>query len=41
MNGPPEPFKIKMIEHVGMPDQKRRTDAIIDEAHDPENLHPH
>ncbi|MFX1303413.1 MAG: tryptophanase [Promethearchaeota archaeon] len=28
MNGPPEPFKIKMIEHVGMPDQKRRTKAI-------------
>jgi tyrosine phenol-lyase len=28
MNGPPEPFKIKMIEHVGMPDQKRRTEAI-------------
>ncbi|MFX1571521.1 MAG: tyrosine phenol-lyase [Promethearchaeota archaeon] len=28
MNGPPEPFKIKMIEHVGMPDQKRRSEAI-------------
>ena len=28
MNGPPEPFKIKMIEHVGMPDQKRRTETI-------------
>jgi len=28
MNGPPEPFKIKMIEHVGMPDQERRTEAI-------------
>lgn len=28
MNGPPEPFKIKMIEHVNMPDQKRRTEAI-------------
>ncbi len=28
MNGPPEPFKIKMIEHVGMPDQIRRSEAI-------------
>ncbi|MFX1385449.1 MAG: tryptophanase [Promethearchaeota archaeon] len=28
MNGPPEPFKIKMIEHVNMPDQKRRSEAI-------------
>ncbi|MFX1596012.1 MAG: tryptophanase [Promethearchaeota archaeon] len=28
MNGPPEPFKIKMIEHVSMPDQKRKTEAI-------------
>jgi tyrosine phenol-lyase len=28
MNGPPEPFKIKVIEHVGMPDQKRRSEAI-------------
>ncbi len=28
MNGPPEPFKIKMIEHVGMPDQERRSEAI-------------
>ncbi len=28
MNGPPEPFKIKMIEHVNMPDQKRRSQAI-------------
>jgi tyrosine phenol-lyase len=28
MNGPPEPFKIKMIEHVGMPDQNRRSEAI-------------
>ncbi len=31
MNGPPpEPFKIKMVEFVGMPDQKRRTEAIIE-----------
>jgi tyrosine phenol-lyase len=28
MNGPPEPFKIKMIEHVNMPDQTRRSQAI-------------
>ncbi|MFX1314439.1 MAG: tryptophanase [Promethearchaeota archaeon] len=28
MNGPTEPFKIKMIEHVNMPDQKRRSEAI-------------
>jgi tyrosine phenol-lyase len=28
MNGPVEPFKIKMIEHVGMPDEKRRKQAI-------------
>lgn len=28
MNGPPEPFKIKMIEHVNMPDQTRRSKAI-------------
>ncbi|MHA1914193.1 MAG: tryptophanase [Promethearchaeota archaeon] len=28
MNGPVEPFKIKMIEHVGMPDATRRREAI-------------
>jgi len=28
MKPPVEPFKIKMIEHVGMPDQKRRMEAI-------------
>ncbi|MGB5912831.1 MAG: tyrosine phenol-lyase [Promethearchaeia archaeon] len=28
MNGPVEPFKIKMIEHVGMPDENRRKEAI-------------
>lgn len=28
MNGPVEPFKIKVIEHVGMPDEKRRREAI-------------
>lgn len=28
MRPPVEPFKIKMIEHVGMPDQKRRIEAI-------------
>ena len=28
MKPPVEPFKIKMIEYVGMPDQKRRTEAI-------------
>ena len=28
MNGPVEPFKIKMIEHVGMPDERRRKEAI-------------
>jgi len=28
MNGPVEPFKIKMVEHVGMPDEKRRKEAI-------------
>jgi tyrosine phenol-lyase len=28
MNGPVEPFKIKMIEHVGMPDEHRRKEAI-------------
>jgi tyrosine phenol-lyase len=28
MNGPVEPFKIKVIEHVGMPDEKRRKEAI-------------
>ncbi|MFX1325332.1 MAG: tryptophanase [Promethearchaeota archaeon] len=28
MNGPVEPFKIKMIEHVGIPDEKRRKEAI-------------
>jgi len=28
MNGPPEPFKIKMIEHVNMPDQKKRSQVI-------------
>lgn len=28
MKGPVEPFKIKMIEHVGMPDEKRRKEAI-------------
>ena len=28
MKGPVEPFKIKVIEHVGMPDEKRRTEAI-------------
>ncbi len=28
MTGPVEPFKIKMIEHVGMPDEKRRKEAI-------------
>jgi tyrosine phenol-lyase len=30
MKGPVEPFKIKMIEHVGMPDEKRRSEAIRD-----------
>jgi tyrosine phenol-lyase len=28
MKGPVEPFKIKMVEHVGMPDKKRRSEAI-------------
>jgi len=28
MKGPVEPFKIKMIEHVGMPDENRRKEAI-------------
>ncbi len=28
MNGPVEPFKIKMVEKVGMPDEKRRREAI-------------
>ena len=28
MNGPVEPFKIKMVERVGMPDEKRRSKAI-------------
>jgi len=28
MNGPVEPFKIKMIEHVRMPDATRRSEAI-------------
>lgn len=28
MKGPVEPFKIKMIEHVGMPDENRRREAI-------------
>ncbi|MFX0031326.1 MAG: tyrosine phenol-lyase [Candidatus Hodarchaeota archaeon] len=28
MKGPVEPFKIKMIEHVGMPDENRRKQAI-------------
>jgi tyrosine phenol-lyase len=28
MKGPVEPFKIKVIEHVGMPDGKRRAEAI-------------
>ena len=28
MKGPVEPFKIKMIEHVGMPDESRRKQAI-------------
>ncbi|MFW9940392.1 MAG: tryptophanase [Candidatus Thorarchaeota archaeon] len=28
MNGPVEPFKIKMIEHVGIPDENRRKEAI-------------
>ncbi|MFX1234377.1 MAG: tyrosine phenol-lyase [Promethearchaeota archaeon] len=28
MKGPVEPFKIKMIEHVGMPDECRRREAI-------------
>jgi tyrosine phenol-lyase len=28
MKGPVEPFKIKMIEHVGMPDEERRKKAI-------------
>ena len=28
MNGPVEPFKIKMVESVGMPDEKRRSEAI-------------
>ncbi|MCK4286391.1 MAG: tyrosine phenol-lyase [Candidatus Lokiarchaeota archaeon] len=28
MNGPVEPFKIKMVERVGMPDEKRRSEAI-------------
>jgi tyrosine phenol-lyase len=28
MKGPVEPFKIKMIEHVGMPDEERRNKAI-------------
>ena len=28
MKGPVEPFKIKVIEHVGMPDEKRRVEAI-------------
>jgi tyrosine phenol-lyase len=28
MKGPVEPYKIKMIEHVGMPDEKRRKEAI-------------
>ncbi len=30
MKGPVEPFKIKVIEHVGMPDEKRRAEAIRD-----------
>jgi tyrosine phenol-lyase len=28
MNGPVEPFKIKMVEHVRIPDEKRRKEAI-------------
>jgi tyrosine phenol-lyase len=28
MNGPVEPFKIKMVERVGMPDEERRSEAI-------------
>jgi len=28
MKGPVEPFKIKMVEHVGMPDEERRSEAI-------------
>ena len=28
MKGPVEPFKIKVVEHVGMPDEKRRREAI-------------
>ena len=28
MNGPVEPFKIKMVEQVRMPDEKRRSEAI-------------
>ncbi|MFX1280388.1 MAG: tyrosine phenol-lyase [Promethearchaeota archaeon] len=28
MKGPVEPFKIKMVEHVGMPDETRRKEAI-------------
>jgi tyrosine phenol-lyase len=28
MKGPVEPFKIKVIEHVGMPDERRRAEAI-------------
>jgi len=30
MNGPVEPFKIKMVERVGMPDEQRRNNAIIE-----------
>ncbi|MFX1593989.1 MAG: hypothetical protein ACFFCL_14960, partial [Promethearchaeota archaeon] len=28
MNGPVEPFKIKMVEHVKIPSEKRRKEAI-------------
>jgi len=30
MNGPVEPFKIKMVERVGMPDEQRRNSAIVE-----------
>jgi len=33
MNGPVEPFKIKMVERVGMPDKKRRSEAIKEAGH--------
>ena len=39
MNGPVEPFKIKMVEQVRIPDEKRRSEAIKEAGYNLSLIH--